>query len=138
MEDSADGSMLAGIYLTGDIYIGDGFSVSPTAGGVGDVKSITITRCNIGSVFGNYSANGSCCGCYSNINLSNYLINENVIRGNINGVDGNGNLFANNIIEALFKVLVRILSKIIYFFMRAIIPVGYLVITLLEKSEMLS
>lgn len=81
----ATGSVVSGVYLTGNVSVNSAYNLD----------AITVTRCNIGSVYGLSIFN---CTYGSNPNLDNWVFSENIIRGTISGFDGVNNVFTNNII----------------------------------------
>ncbi len=82
----ANGSTLQGVYLNGDIFMGDSCST-------GNVSNILISRCNINKIFLTYSTSTS-----TNCGAQNIFVKECVIRSNIRGANTQNVIFENNII----------------------------------------
>jgi hypothetical protein len=81
-----DRSNLQGVYLNGDIRLGNNSSDQL-------VNSITIQRCNVGAI--NLSYNGS-----SSTNSQYHLIRENVIRGALSGGNAQNVSVENNLFNS--------------------------------------
>jgi hypothetical protein len=78
-------SVLQGIYLTGNIYLGSNAANS-------NVTGLIISRCNIGDLV--FSFDGNAVSLSSSI-----LVDENVIRGDLYVMNAKDNLFENNMLD---------------------------------------
>jgi len=91
--DGSDGSSIAGIYINGSIILG-------IDGTLTDVDNIKITRCNFQNL------RGLILGCnFSNNLVDNFIVAENVVRGDILGFNGVLNVFSNNIIQGKIECI---------------------------------
>ncbi|MFH2143678.1 MAG: hypothetical protein ABIJ97_14735 [Bacteroidota bacterium] len=82
----SDGSTLQGIYLNGDIFMGDSCVT-------GNVSNILISRCNINKIFLTYNTTTT-----TNCGAQNIFVKECVVRSNIRGANAQNVVFENNII----------------------------------------
>lgn len=78
-------SVLQGIYLTGNIYIG-------STGTNSNVNGLNVSRCNITDLVFSFDASTPSLA-------TNILVDENVIRGDLHVMNAKDNLFENNIMD---------------------------------------
>jgi len=78
-------SVLQGVYLTGNIYLGSNATNSK-------VNGLVISRSNIGDLTFSFDANAPSLA-------TSILVDENVIRGDLHVMDAKDNLFENNLLD---------------------------------------